>query len=99
LVTKINGFYISDTTTGITITNTGKIKVYPNPVSGKMYIESTGQNIADISLTSLNGQVVLKKAGTSKEEILNTESLESGVYILSVTDQSGATSFKKVVIE
>ena len=85
--------------TGITATNADKIKVYPNPVSGKMYIESTGQSIADISLTSLNGQVVLKKAGTAKEEILNTESLESGIYILSVTDQSGATSYKKIVIE
>jgi hypothetical protein len=85
--------------TGITATNADKIKVYPNPVSGRMYIESTGENIADISLTSLNGQVVLKKAGTAKEAILNTESLESGVYILSVTDQSGATSYKKIVIE
>jgi hypothetical protein len=87
--------------TSIGNTGSDKIKVYPNPVNGKLFIESDSrENMQTISLTALNGTLVSKQSATEdKVQELNVQNVNSGIYILSVTDRTGAVTYKKIIVE
>ena len=87
--------------TGINSINADNIKVYPNPVTGKLFIESDSkETITSIALTSLNGSLVSKQSGTSDHiQVVDVQNISSGVYILSVTDRTGTVVYKKVMVE
>ena len=98
-LTKIRA--VNHLTNGIDGINADQISVYPNPASGKLYIESTNQVVMkSISLTSLTGAVVLNRAAAGGgKEVIDLQNIETGIYILSVTDQSGAISYKKILVD
>ena len=87
--------------TGIGSIDPDNIKVYPNPVSGKLYISSDAKlSLATISLTSLTGAVVLKQnASNAATQEVNVEHIQTGIYILTLTDKYGATTYKKVLVD
>lgn len=95
-LTKVRA--VNHLTTGIDAVNADNIKVYPNPASGKLYIESSAQ-IKSISMTSLTGAVVVNKTTTGSKQMVNLQNIDAGIYILTVTDESGATSYKKILVD
>jgi hypothetical protein len=98
-LTKVRA--VNHLTNGIDGINADQIKVYPNPASGKLYVESTNHVVMkSVSLTSLTGAVVLSRAATGNgKEVIDLQSIDAGVYILSVTDQTGAVSYKKIMVD
>lgn len=72
------------------------ISVYPNPVSSYLNIECT--NAMDkIELLNTVGQSVYVKQSSSKQETINLESIDKGVYILKI-DSGKQNILKKIVV-
>jgi len=60
-----------------------KLSVYPNPTSTHWYIKANNE-IKSISLYDISGRKILHKRPFNKNVEINTQSLPSGVYILTV---------------
>ena len=64
-------------------TISGSLKIFPNPSSDRIHIESsklTEQN--QLLILNLNGQIVMRKNIRMPESILDIHSLPAGIYIL-----------------
>ncbi len=80
--------------------NTAKVLVYPNPVQdGKLYVSLAGTNgLAEVSLLSASGQVILKNRINNGTNYLNVSNIADGVYILHIKDTNGFDKNIKVSI-
>ncbi|MBF0576238.1 leucine-rich repeat protein [Dysgonomonas sp. GY617] len=70
------------------------LKVYPNPVTDILYLES-GASISELQVYSTNGKLVLKQANVSSS--INVSHLASGSYILKL--QIGDKSYTHKLIK
>lgn len=81
-----------------TITATFKeidtIYPYPNPANDNVKIYSNNTiNIVNIKVIDLSGKVIIE---TANEEI-NISHLNSGLYMLRITDSNNKTTVKKLI--
>ena len=72
-----------------------KVKLYPNPTSNVLNIESLG-TIQTISVYNVLGQEVINKALNSTSTALDVSSLNSGIYVVK-TVVDGVTSSTKFI--
>jgi hypothetical protein len=73
------------------------LKVYPNPVSnGVLHIESNLNTERTISLYNVLGKEVLNT--TTSNNTINIANLNSGIYIVKITE-GGKTATKKLVVK
>jgi hypothetical protein len=91
---------VSLTDIGLTLASTQNeiagLKVYPNPVSnGVLHVESNLNTERTISLFDVLGKQVLST--TTSNNTINIAALNSGVYILKITE-GGKTATRKLVI-
>lgn len=63
-------------------------KIYPNPVSDFLVIETDNKDI-DVNLFSINGYLLFSKHYTTSPIRINVNSLNKGVYILRLKTSSG----------
>ncbi len=75
--------------------NISKVKLYPNPTSNVLNIESLG-TIQTISVYNVLGQEVINKALNSTSTALDVSSLNSGIYVVK-TVVDGVTSSTKFI--
>lgn len=75
-----------------TIGNDTKVTLYPNPAQETVTIDSD-QSISNIDLVDLSGKHIFSSATKS----INVEALESGVYIVQIQFENGATTFERFV--
>ena len=82
------------------ISSTG-FEAYPVPAIGQLHITAEPQQqLSDISLTSLSGQVVVhQSAGGDSHEVVDIHGVAAGMYILAVADHTGAVSYRKIAVE
>ncbi|WP_408041500.1 M4 family metallopeptidase [Tenacibaculum amylolyticum] len=89
----------TNNTIGLTATNEklSDISVYPNPVSNilNLRLKASNNNAKTFKVINVLGKVV--KSGTLKSTQLNINNLNSGLYILEVTD--GLKVFKQKFIK
>ncbi|MDZ4666930.1 MAG: T9SS type A sorting domain-containing protein [bacterium] len=69
--------------------------LFPNPFTDILNLQST-QNIQEISIINLAGQVVWKNTFNHKQISLNLETLEPGIYFLCYKNDFGSDS-KKII--
>lgn len=78
------------------------INVYPNPAKSTLFAETTdGSSIEEIILSNLFGQNMNHKVSTRyglNEAQINTNHLETGIYLLQLKTSTGSTIIKKVAI-
>ncbi len=73
------------------------LKIYPNPVSnGTLFVESEANAERTISIFDVLGKEVLNT--TTSNTAINVNALNSGVYMVKVTEE-GKTATKKLVIK
>ena len=73
------------------------LKVYPNPVSnGVLHVESNLNTERTISLYDVLGKEVMKT--TTSNTTINITNLNSGIYIVKITE-GGKTATKKLVVK
>ena len=69
--------------------NTSSIVLFPNPVSKKLTIRSTQEDIKYIQIYSMSGQKLFDQAYSDKQIQLNIETLPSSSYLILVRTKSG----------
>lgn len=73
-----------------------KFKIYPNPVTDILTVESNNIQVESIKIFSLLGKEVFKQEGLETSGV-NISSLSSGMYILQIATEEGSLSQKIVV--
>ena len=68
------------------------IRIYPNPFTDNIYIESNA-SIANITLNDISGTIVLQSSDTS----INTSNLGAGIYILKIYTGDNTCTIKKII--
>lgn len=71
------------------------VKVFPNPVTDKLYVE-VGESSETITLDlfDISGKLVLKSQSSSLSTFINMKDLPSGVYFLKVSTTEKSGTFK-----
>lgn len=76
---------------------TASVKVYPNPASTKVTIE--GDNLANVKLYNMLGQLIITKDATSGKVVIPVNDYNNGSYILRAESNDGKTTIRSVVIK
>lgn len=75
------------------------IEVFPNPAySGTPVKIESNALISEITLFNLNGKVVHKTTASSQNIEINTAKLPSGLYVMSILDETQTVTTKKIMI-
>ncbi len=69
--------------------------IYPNPVSNLLNVNS--QNASQIVVSNTIGQQVIRIENAKANEQISVADLQAGMYFVSVTDQNGNVSVKKLI--
>lgn len=75
------------------VENLKSIKIYPNPFQDVIHIKSK-EEIAKIELYNLIGQKIISM---NNRNSISTNQLQSGVYLIHITDSKGNALVEKVV--
>ncbi len=60
--------------------------VFPNPFNNNINIETKGNVSVEINLFDMQGRCILKEKSHIKNTVLDSDHIENGVYILSITE-------------
>jgi hypothetical protein len=74
------------------------LKVYPNPASTQVYIESN-EMIAGITVYDMLGRVQFQKTYNNKKISINTSGLSNGAYELIITNEAGKIYSQRLVVQ
>ncbi len=88
------------TTTNSTLAKTSKIIVSPNPASDKIYLDldiSIWKEDLNYQIININGQIV--QFGTMNNQVIATENLNNGLYILKCFDENGNFAMNQILIQ
>ena len=69
------------------------MNVYPNPTNGVLNINSKS-SIITINITDLNGRLIQASNQNNNQVAINVENLQSGIYLLKITTESGVSTQK-----
>ena len=73
-------------------------RIFPNPTSDFLYLESGISPISQVKLYDLNGQEVMaNSSGVGTRQILDLRGVSTGIYFVRVWTAKGARGFKLVV--
>jgi len=86
------------------IFNDSSFTIYPNPVNDNLYIKvNTSTEVDDIKFYTIDGKLVLTHSNFDIQNnsilINSTNSLNNGLYLMTLTSISGEKATYKVVIE
>ena len=73
------------------------VKIYPNPASHYLYVESEEQ--IQLEIIDLSGRTLLKKDNLSNNSSVNIEQLKKGLYIAKFVSKTGKISTQKLQIQ
>ncbi len=78
-----------------------QVSLFPNPAKGSFNVDMTAMNNADaatIKVMNANGVIVKELSSNSNSELVSTEGLNKGIYMVQVTSGNKIAT-KKVVVE
>lgn len=90
--TELHLVQLSSSALGVNDVELNHIKIFPNPVSTELFVE-TLQNNSPYTLTNFLGQVV-KKGSLSSNQSIVVSDLENGVYFLTVETKEVSKTIK-----
>ncbi|WP_046757183.1 FG-GAP-like repeat-containing protein [Kordia jejudonensis] len=73
------------------------IRVYPNPTTGKIWIQNTTNNVHEYVVFDSRG-VQVKKGKIHQQDYINLNTLSSGYYTLKITGKKGVFT-KKIMLK
>lgn len=71
-------------------------KLFPNPTTGKLTIQTDASGPVEIHIYSINGQL-LKHDSVLKETIIDLQSFEKGIYLIELSDSKGNKSMHRIL--
>ena len=96
---SINICSLTETTLGINSNYFEKVSIYPNPATNFINVNFGGLNFENttLSLFDIQGRRISKNEASSSNEIINTQNLQNGVYLLVLEKENNKSTFKIVV--
>ncbi|MDD2199376.1 MAG: T9SS type A sorting domain-containing protein, partial [Bacteroidales bacterium] len=82
--------------TGIGVINGEEVRIYPNPASEMLYID-TPFEFDRVSITDISGKVVLEQTNNNTVSGINISSLAAGSYFIKIEKQNESTFIKFIV--
>lgn len=80
-----------------TIATTSEIKIFPNPVSDKLYITAKKQTGYHYNLYDMTGKCYFAGSISSGENIIDLDGMPNGIYYLRLADEDGTTRIEKIM--
>jgi hypothetical protein len=65
-----------------------QIRIYPNPVDHEIHLENLPAGNSEVSVYRIDGTILFKKQVTSEDNVLEGVSLNKGIYLLKVNNQT-----------
>ncbi len=87
---------VGDCVSGIENIAEQSVSVYPNPASGSITI--AGENIAEIEICNLLGEVVYEMQQCNGNNVITTENMPAGSYFVRVRMADGKVVTKRIVV-
>lgn len=81
-------------TLNLTENEMSQIKVYPNPTSSELTIESDENLVESIRITTIEGKLAYQENLNNNHHKVNVSSLSAGAYLLEVTTKRGVKTIK-----
>lgn len=94
-LSSVTGFKFA-TGSGINLSGE-KVRVFPNPASGTIYVQTGNNQSKLIEIIHPAGQVMLSKETSSSFEALDVSGLTPGVYLVRISDEHSVTTQKVVI--
>ncbi len=87
------------TTTGIVEATLEGINVYPNPASAEVIVQLPTSDVVSIKVIGLDGKVAAEVSNYTPMRFhhINIESLATGVYVLQISNASGAKAYHRLL--
>jgi hypothetical protein len=86
--------------TGVKNITTDNVKIYPVPASDKLVVQmSDNSSYTNIQIIDMTGRVVMTQDVISKTQQMNVASLQSGVYIIRLKDDSGNQTYTSRIVK
>lgn len=94
-------YKITDTSLGVAEFDTTPFKIYPNPTKSEVFIQKSNDNYPiEIAIFDLNGKLLVsQKTENLTINTVNTESLASGLYLMTIENNLGVHFTHKLAIE
>ena len=75
------------------------IKVWPNPTSNILYVESDNSPIDCVTIMDLNGRIIMKEKVGDNSFVVNAARLPAGLYLLETVCKGARTVEKFVKVD
>jgi hypothetical protein len=85
------------TTIGLNEMTAASIQLYPNPTQEYLHVVSNKSEVERVELIDMNGKLIAKFLGNSKELVLDLHDLETGMYQVLVVTTNG--DFNRQIIQ
>lgn len=96
-IAKCMNFFI-DGTVSIQENYLEQVKIYPNPIRDQILIEGNGQEKLEVELSNLSGQRILSyDFETAELKIIPMQNINSGIYLLKITNENQESKILKVI--
>lgn len=71
--------------------------IYPNPTSGKLYINKEDNTINKVEITNISGQIIYSSIICEKTNFIDKSELTSGIYFINIYSENKKISKKLIV--
>lgn len=75
-------------------------ELYPNPATTEVFVKTKGMEFpAIVTVADITGKTVMQQSLTSETNAISIANLQTGLYIVSVKDQSGKSISSKLTVK
>ena len=93
-------YKLKDTTLGVAAFDNGSFQIFPNPASSEFHIKSSGMAYpASVSIYDVTGKLLLNQVLNEESQAIATTSLHTGLYMVTVKDNSGMNLTSKLSVK
>lgn len=93
-------YKLKDTSLSTTSYDKDKFDIYPNPASNEVFLKTNGlQFPASVTIVDTSGKTLMQQTIDAATNALSIATLQSGLYIVSIKDQSGLQISSKLSVK
>lgn len=93
-------YKLRDTSLSTTSYDKDKFDIYPNPASNEVFLKTNGlQFPASVTIVDTSGKTLVQQTIDAETNALSIAALQSGLYIVSIKDQSGLQISSKLSVK
>jgi hypothetical protein len=93
-------YKLKDTALSTTSYDKDKFDIYPNPASNEVFLKTNGlQFPASVTIVDTSGKTLVQQTIDAATHALSIATLQSGLYIVSIKDQSGLQISSKLSVK